>query len=111
MLLTLLWGSCVVVGKCDLVDANARDEVDTKGFSLTGTFIYIHQINSISFLFLFFFSGPIKHHFTKVCSEREVLLDIYILFFPLDHNSKPWGVCKHIGDLLLTKSNVVLSHV
>ncbi|KAI8558520.1 hypothetical protein RHMOL_Rhmol04G0100800 [Rhododendron molle] len=37
MLLTLLWGSCVVVGKCDLVDANARDEVDTKGFSLTGS--------------------------------------------------------------------------
>ncbi|XP_058208618.1 sodium/calcium exchanger NCL-like isoform X2 [Rhododendron vialii] len=37
MLLTLLWGSCVVVGKCDLVDANAKDEVDTKGFSLTGS--------------------------------------------------------------------------
>ncbi|KAH7842326.1 hypothetical protein Vadar_004030 [Vaccinium darrowii] len=37
MLLTLLWGSCVIVGKCDLEDANAKDELDTKGFSLTGS--------------------------------------------------------------------------
>ncbi|KAK6919144.1 EF-hand domain [Dillenia turbinata] len=34
MLLTLLWGSCVVVGKCDLVDSVAVDLKDTKGFSL-----------------------------------------------------------------------------
>ncbi|KAK9285462.1 hypothetical protein L1049_024655 [Liquidambar formosana] len=37
MLLTLLWGSCVVVGKCDLVDSIAKDSQDTKGFSLTGS--------------------------------------------------------------------------
>ncbi|KAL6975900.1 hypothetical protein U1Q18_024695 [Sarracenia purpurea var. burkii] len=36
MLLTLLWGSCVVIGKCDLVDSIAKDGVDTKGLSLTG---------------------------------------------------------------------------
>ncbi|KAK8622680.1 hypothetical protein V6N13_117586 [Hibiscus sabdariffa] len=37
MLLTLIWGSCVVVGKCDLRDSFAVDGTDTKGFSLTET--------------------------------------------------------------------------
>lgn len=40
MLLTILWGSCVVVGKCDLsVDQNQTtiDSQDTKTFSLFGT--------------------------------------------------------------------------
>lgn len=37
MLLTLLWGSCVVVGKCDLSENSiATDSRDTKGFSLFG---------------------------------------------------------------------------
>jgi len=37
MLLTLLWGSCVVVGKCDLSEnSTAIDSRDTKGFSLFG---------------------------------------------------------------------------
>uniref|UniRef100_A0A2N9GHG9 Sodium/calcium exchanger membrane region domain-containing protein n=1 Tax=Fagus sylvatica TaxID=28930 RepID=A0A2N9GHG9_FAGSY len=35
ILLTLIWGSCVIVGKCDLVDTVAQDATDTKGFSLT----------------------------------------------------------------------------
>ncbi|CAL9180233.1 unnamed protein product [Musa hybrid cultivar] len=35
MLLTLLWGSCVVVGKCDLSDSSTSvDLQDTRGFSL-----------------------------------------------------------------------------
>lgn len=36
MLLTLLWGTCLVVGKCDLEDSVAVDQKDTKVFSLTG---------------------------------------------------------------------------
>jgi hypothetical protein len=37
MLLTLLWGSCVVVGKCDLSEnSTAIDSQDTKRFSLFG---------------------------------------------------------------------------
>ena len=36
MLLTLIWGTCVIVGKCDLQDSIAVDGKDTKGFSLTG---------------------------------------------------------------------------
>ncbi|KAJ6753981.1 SODIUM/CALCIUM EXCHANGER NCL [Salix purpurea] len=39
MLLTVIWGSCVVVGKCDIdeTDNCAKDRVDTKRFSLTGS--------------------------------------------------------------------------
>ncbi|KAM3696990.1 hypothetical protein ACJW30_06G079600 [Castanea mollissima] len=35
ILLTVIWGSCVIVGKCDFVDSVAQDAKDTKGFSLT----------------------------------------------------------------------------
>ncbi|KAG6637233.1 sodium/calcium exchanger NCL-like [Carya illinoinensis] len=35
MLLTIIWGTCVIVGKCDLVDGVALDLLYTKGFNLT----------------------------------------------------------------------------
>jgi hypothetical protein len=36
-LLTLFWGTCVVVGKCDIApNGVAVDSVHSKGFSLTG---------------------------------------------------------------------------
>ncbi|KAG6397844.1 hypothetical protein SASPL_139293 [Salvia splendens] len=37
MLLTVIWGSCVLVGKCDLQDNLAKDNQDTRAFSLTGS--------------------------------------------------------------------------
>ncbi|XP_057963600.1 sodium/calcium exchanger NCL [Malania oleifera] len=37
MLLTIIWGSCVIVGKCDIRDSVAVDSQDTKRFSLTGS--------------------------------------------------------------------------
>ncbi|KAL1537928.1 sodium/calcium exchanger NCL-like [Salvia divinorum] len=37
MLLTVIWGSCILVGKCDLQDNLAKDNQDTRGFSLTGS--------------------------------------------------------------------------
>ncbi|XP_031119537.1 sodium/calcium exchanger NCL-like [Ipomoea triloba] len=37
MLLTVIWGTCVVVGKCDIQNAVAVDLKDTKAFSLTGS--------------------------------------------------------------------------
>ncbi|XVE86381.1 hypothetical protein DITRI_Ditri18aG0030400 [Diplodiscus trichospermus] len=37
MLLTLTWGSCLVLGKCDLDSSLSRDPRDTKGMSLTGS--------------------------------------------------------------------------
>ncbi|KAF5730726.1 hypothetical protein HS088_TW19G00321 [Tripterygium wilfordii] len=36
MLLTVIWGTCIIVGKCDIHDSIARDGQNTKGFSLTG---------------------------------------------------------------------------
>ncbi|KAG6637225.1 sodium/calcium exchanger NCL-like [Carya illinoinensis] len=33
--LTIIWGTCVIVGKCDIVDRVAIDLQDTKGFDLT----------------------------------------------------------------------------
>ncbi|KAK4741731.1 hypothetical protein SAY87_025319 [Trapa incisa] len=37
MLLTVLWGTCVMVGKCDIEESVAVDEKNTRGFSLTGS--------------------------------------------------------------------------
>jgi hypothetical protein len=43
-LLTLLWGTCVVVGKCDVgPNGLSIDSTDTKGFSLTGKFSCIYD--------------------------------------------------------------------
>jgi len=36
MLLTVIWGTCTVVGKCDLRDSIAVNNQDTKGFHLKG---------------------------------------------------------------------------
>lgn len=36
MLLTILWGTCLLVGKCDLENSVAVDQKDEKLFSLTG---------------------------------------------------------------------------
>ncbi|XAR56494.1 hypothetical protein NMG60_11037010 [Bertholletia excelsa] len=39
MLLTVIWGTCIVIGKCDLRDSDsvAIDGKDTKGFNLIGS--------------------------------------------------------------------------
>ncbi|KAK7324696.1 hypothetical protein VNO77_28459 [Canavalia gladiata] len=37
MLLTILWGTCLIVGRCDLENSVAIDQKDTKGFSLAGS--------------------------------------------------------------------------
>ncbi|GJX30077.1 sodium/calcium exchanger NCL-like protein [Tanacetum coccineum] len=37
MLITSIWGTCIVVGKCDLQHSLAQDNKDTKGFDLIGS--------------------------------------------------------------------------
>ncbi|EXB75012.1 hypothetical protein L484_012136 [Morus notabilis] len=37
LLLTVIWGTCIIVGKCDIEGSVARDGKDTKGFSLIGS--------------------------------------------------------------------------
>jgi Ca2+/Na+ antiporter len=41
LLLTIIWGTCVIVGKCDIEDSIALDSTDTRGFSLTGMSFHI----------------------------------------------------------------------
>ena len=46
MVLTALWGACLIVGRCDLVEHPvnktlvAKDRTLTKGFSLTGAIFF-----------------------------------------------------------------------
>lgn len=44
MLLTVIWGTCVIVGKCDIENSVAIDGKDTKGFSLSG--LSLHSVKS-----------------------------------------------------------------
>ncbi|KAH9622427.1 hypothetical protein KSS87_001727 [Heliosperma pusillum] len=37
MLLTVIWGTCILVGKCDMDGQLTLDETDTRGFSLQGS--------------------------------------------------------------------------
>lgn len=37
MLLTVLWGTCIIVGKCDIENSTTMDQKDTKKFSLAGS--------------------------------------------------------------------------
>nr|BAI94501.1 sodium/calcium exchanger protein [Dianthus caryophyllus] len=37
MLLTVIWGTCILIGKCDMDGTEAIDLTDTKGFSLLGS--------------------------------------------------------------------------
>lgn len=39
LLLTIIWGTCVIVGKTDIEDGIARDGKDIRGFHLTGMFL------------------------------------------------------------------------
>lgn len=37
LVLSLIWGSCVVVGKCDIENSIAKDNEDTRGFNFIGS--------------------------------------------------------------------------
>ncbi|XP_057531274.1 sodium/calcium exchanger NCL-like [Amaranthus tricolor] len=60
MTLTLIWGTCVLIGKCDLDCYRARDETDTKGFNLVDSGVatdiwtsYAARIMTLSIIPLF----------------------------------------------------------
>ena len=57
LLLTVIWGTCVVVGKCDIVEYIAVDAQNTRGFNLTGIYLIIivfMKTLNISYLYLNF---------------------------------------------------------
>lgn len=55
MLLTVLWGSCVIVGKCDLSEDNntAIDLQNNKKFSLCGMYLLLTNFNEIFYTAIF----------------------------------------------------------
>lgn len=65
MLLTVLWGSCIIVGKCDLSDnSTSIDSQDTKAFSLFGKCLlsFILQF----WAFVLWFSCCFSHLLAKI---------------------------------------------
>lgn len=44
MLITVVWASCVIIGKCDIENDRAIDKKDTKGFSLTGMSMFSSHV-------------------------------------------------------------------
>lgn len=42
LVLSLIWGSCVVVGKCDIENSIAKDNKDTRGFNFIGIHVQIY---------------------------------------------------------------------
>ncbi|KAK9937913.1 hypothetical protein M0R45_014678 [Rubus argutus] len=48
MLITVVWASCVIIGKCDIEDNVAINKKDTKGFSLTGSGVSTDQLTRYS---------------------------------------------------------------
>ncbi|KAL6597727.1 hypothetical protein ACP70R_046532 [Stipagrostis hirtigluma subsp. patula] len=89
VLLTLLWGTCVVVGKCDLgPDGEAVASTDTTGFSLTGSGVttdvqtsYAAGIMGISVIPLFIaqFAKIVKTHHGKRIAALLALIVSFLL--------------------------------
>lgn len=67
MLLTVIWGTCTVVGKCDLRDSVAVNNQDTKGFHLNG--------NEKGFLYSLCLTLFDEY------TEREMKVDLVYFFF------------------------------
>jgi hypothetical protein len=77
MLLTALWGACLIVGRCDLVEHPrihllvAKDKTLTKGLSLTGD-VFMVKLN----VGYYFFGGPrlmLIFFFEGVCEQEREL--------------------------------------
>lgn len=65
MLLTVIWGSCIIVGTCDLEDNLARDNQDTKGFSLTGLSQFLPRV-----LYLYLKRWTALMHVSPVAKDK-----------------------------------------
>ncbi|XP_062189983.1 sodium/calcium exchanger NCL1-like [Phragmites australis] len=101
-LLTLLWGSCVIVGKCDLgPNSVAVDSQDTKGFSLTGTGIstdvqtsYAARIMGLSvipFIVAQFPKMLKTHHGQRLAILLALILSfLFVLSYCLYQVFQPW---------------------
>ena len=56
MVLTALWGSCLIVGRCDLVEHRRTHQVVAKDKTLNNGFSLTSEDDTLEFLLLFIFS-------------------------------------------------------
>ncbi|KAF8697605.1 hypothetical protein HU200_035791 [Digitaria exilis] len=102
-LLTLLWGTCVVVGKCDLgPNHDAVDLTNTKGFSLTGTGVStdprttnLARIMAISVIPFIIVGLPnmmkMTHHGQRLAVLMALIVSFLLaLFYCLYQVAHPW---------------------
>ncbi|GJN06417.1 hypothetical protein PR202_ga24146 [Eleusine coracana subsp. coracana] len=101
-LLTLLWGTCVVVGKCDLgPNGAAVDLQNDKGFSLTGTGIttdvqtsYAARIMAISVIPFIIAQFPVmlkSHHGKRLAVLLALIVSfLLVLAYCLYQVFQPW---------------------
>ncbi|KAJ0054684.1 hypothetical protein Pint_02381 [Pistacia integerrima] len=89
MLLTILWGSCLLAGKCDIEGSTAVDLKDTKRFSLTGSRVsteiwtsYAARIMIISAIPFIIVQLP-QYFLTAASSSRLVILISLIISISL----------------------------
>eukprot|EP00262_Sarcandra_glabra_P007562 TRINITY_DN20450_c0_g1_i1.p1 TRINITY_DN20450_c0_g1~~TRINITY_DN20450_c0_g1_i1.p1 ORF type:complete len:571 (-),score=67.88 TRINITY_DN20450_c0_g1_i1:275-1987(-) len=102
MLLTLLWGSCIVVGKCDISEnSTAIDLQDTKGCSLTGSGVttdiwtsYAARIMTISIVPFIIVQIPKIFHLSsgsRLCVLIALITSIaFLLSYCLYQIFQPW---------------------
>ncbi|OMO99377.1 Calcium-binding EF-hand, partial [Corchorus capsularis] len=101
MLLTLVWGSCLILGKCDLDSSLSKDPKDTKGFSLTGSGVstdiwtsYAARIMAISIIPFLIVQLPAILH-TASEDRIAILIALFVSIFLLVSYSiyqvfQPW---------------------
>ncbi|KAJ4770050.1 Calcium-binding EF-hand family protein [Rhynchospora pubera] len=131
LLLTLVWGTCVVVGKCDLSEnSTSIDSQDTKGFNLTKSGVStdkqtsdaakIMGISVLPFILILlpkvFKFNSSQRVFLLICLVLSVLLVLAYAFYQI---FQPWvqkrrleyvrikllmsGILHHIESKFLTK--------
>ncbi|KAI9177443.1 hypothetical protein LWI28_015335 [Acer negundo] len=101
MLLTILWGSCLIVGKCDIQGSTAVDLKDTKTFSLTGSGVstdiwtsYAARIMLISIIPFIIVQIPEVFHISSG-SRLAVLISLivsvsFVLSYSFYQVFQPW---------------------
>ncbi|KAL2553182.1 sodium/calcium exchanger family protein/calcium-binding EF hand family protein [Forsythia ovata] len=101
MLLTVIWGTCIVVGKCDIQNSVVIDSQDMRGFSLTGSGIctdiwtcyagFIMTISVIPFIVVQiaqFFSSNSGRHLTVLIA---LIISVSLLIsYCLYQVFQPW---------------------
>ncbi|OMP10032.1 Calcium-binding EF-hand [Corchorus olitorius] len=101
MLLTVVWGSCLILGKCDLDSSLSKNPRDTKGFSLRGSGVstdiwtsYAARIMAISIIPFIIVQLPAVLHTTSQ-SRTAILIALVVsvsllLSYSIYQVFQPW---------------------